>query len=107
MIRQNDGLGNVYIAPLFEFTVRLITSATKVIFGTEIKLSRNLMNCYWKYKTAARKMETQIYIESTIVMEHGCKQYCCEKNESSAFLCLYLLMASACRGKLSWMTNFA
>ena len=52
-------------------------------------------------------METQIYIESTIVMEYGCSQYCCEKNESSAFLCLYLLMASACRGKLSWMTNFA
>ena len=40
-------------------------------------------------------------------MEHGQKKYCCEKNESSAFLCLYLLMASACRGKLSWMDNFA
>ena len=46
MIRQNYGLGNVYIAPLFEFIVRLITSATKVIFGTEIKFSQNLMNCY-------------------------------------------------------------
>ena len=54
MIRQNDGLGNVYIAPLFEFIVRLITSATKVIFGTEIKFSQKLMNCYWKHKTAAR-----------------------------------------------------
>ena len=54
IIKQNDGLENVYIAPQFEFIVRLITSATKVIFGTEIKFSQNLMNCYWKYKTAAR-----------------------------------------------------
>ena len=54
MIRQKDGPGIVYIAPLFEFIVRLITSATKVIFGTEIKFSQNLMNCYWKYKRAAR-----------------------------------------------------
>ena len=54
MIRQKDGPIIVYIAPLFEFIVRLITSATKVRFGTEIKFSQNLMNCYWKYKRAAR-----------------------------------------------------